>query len=91
MKLNEHFYTYYDNKPLKQIHKECLFKCISGFTHCFMVDISFSLLFRNDKDEFNNFLYTSLIIMNGFILIIGLCICKCISSFKKCLRINIFF
>ena len=29
--------------------------------------------------------------MNGFILIIGLCICKCISSFKNCLRIDIIY
>ena len=91
MKLNEHFYTYYNNNPLKQIHKECLFKCILGFTHCFMIYISFNLLYRNEKDEFDIFLYTSTIIMNGFILIIGLCICKCISAFKKCLRIDIIY
>ena len=98
IKINDHFFTYFNDDPLKTNHYlQCLFKSNSFILRIFLLFISILIFLNYLLDDGHNdkntlaFLaafaqYSSLC---ALIFLIGLCICKCINISKKSLRIDI--
>ena len=90
IKINEHFFTYYNNDPFKNNYNECLFKGTSITIRIILLcGVLSSLMPGNYK-----YAYFIIIIDCVFFyvisILIGLCICKCRNS-KKCLRIDMIY
>ena len=95
IRVNDHFFTYYNNDPLKKNHHiECLFMGTSITVQIgILTGVLQSLLSINDDDSYADSYLTIVIQMRIFYaisILIGLCICKC-RNLQKCLRIDIIY
>ena len=92
IKINDHFFTYYNNDPLKKYHHiDCLFKGTSITIQIFLLCLILPSVLVNDKDD--DVYYIMAIELYMFYVIsifIGLCICMC-RNIKKCLRVDIIY
>ena len=90
IKINEYFFTYYNNIPLKNNYNECLFKYTS-ITIQIMVIFSVLLALIQGVDYFAYFyIFYESAFLYVICILIEFCICKCWNS-KKCLRIDIIY
>ena len=90
IKINEHFFTYYNNDPLKKNHyNECLFKGTSITIRSFLLFFSLSIFMAKDNNSFYS-IFNSMCIYYVITIFIGKLICECRKS-KKSLRIDIIY
>ena len=89
IKINEHFFTYYNNRPFNNNYNECLFKGTSITIRIILLCGVFSSLMPGNHIAY--FIITiDCIFFYVISILIGLCICKCRNS-KKCLRIDMIY
>lgn len=90
IKINEHFFTYYNNDPLKKNHyNECLFKGTSITIRSILLFFLLTFLFAKDNEGFK-YTFNSMCFYYIISIIIGKLICECWKS-KKSLRIDIIY
>ena len=92
IKINEHFFTYYNNDPSQKNHyNECLFKGTSISIQSILIMMVIISISINDKEDDVYFIMSiEMCFFYVISILIGLCICKCRDS-KKCLRIDIIY
>ena len=90
IKINEHFFTYYNNDPLKNNYSECLFKYTSITIHIILLSGVLSALIPGGYNLVYFYIFYECVFFYIISILIGLCICKCRNS-KKCLRIDIIY
>ena len=97
LRINDHFFTYFNNNPLKnQKFQNCLLKVISIIIHfyLFIIYLNIGLTLNDKKDEsILDFIFFPLLAFYVQIYLLGFCICKCIkkSDKYKVIRIDIIY